>query len=137
MFDRLARVVAMLYDQAGRSKRRPASANPKGRASFRQDQRRSALPYIWVRPSPIAAVLTKTCSGRTDSISMQEALKCAEMPDHAFGVRCGAGKELECANCLEHRHAAAIENLATPFGGCSEQCRFKWKINDLGDPEVR
>jgi len=37
MVDRPARGVAMLYGQAGRSIRRPVSANPKGRASFRQD----------------------------------------------------------------------------------------------------
>ncbi|QFY59319.1 hypothetical protein FZ934_01990 [Rhizobium grahamii] len=36
MVDRLARVVANAYGQAGRSIRRPVSANPKGRASFRQ-----------------------------------------------------------------------------------------------------
>ncbi|MBY3066154.1 hypothetical protein HFO74_22465 [Rhizobium laguerreae] len=38
MVDRPARVVAKLYGQAGRSIRRPVSANPKGRASFRQDK---------------------------------------------------------------------------------------------------
>ncbi|MBY3046459.1 hypothetical protein HF204_27225 [Rhizobium leguminosarum] len=43
MVDRLARAVAQLYGQAGRSISRPVSANPKGRASFRQDQRLSAL----------------------------------------------------------------------------------------------
>ncbi|MBY5759683.1 hypothetical protein HFO07_23995 [Rhizobium leguminosarum] len=36
MVDRPARVVAKFYGQAGRSIRRPVSANPKGRASFRQ-----------------------------------------------------------------------------------------------------
>ncbi|MBY5838679.1 hypothetical protein HFN57_19485 [Rhizobium leguminosarum] len=36
MVDRPARVVARLYGQAGRSISRPVSANPKGRASFRQ-----------------------------------------------------------------------------------------------------
>ncbi|WP_222377388.1 hypothetical protein, partial [Rhizobium leguminosarum] len=36
MVDRPARVVAKLYGQAGRSISRPVSANPKGRASFRQ-----------------------------------------------------------------------------------------------------
>nr|WP_223217227.1 hypothetical protein [Rhizobium cauense] len=39
MVDRPARVVATSYGQAGRSIRRPVSANPKGRASFRQDQK--------------------------------------------------------------------------------------------------
>ncbi|EJC69386.1 hypothetical protein Rleg5DRAFT_5178 [Rhizobium leguminosarum bv. viciae WSM1455] len=38
MVDRPARVVAKLYDQAGRSISRPVSANPKGRAYFRQDK---------------------------------------------------------------------------------------------------
>jgi len=32
MVDRPARVVAQIYGQAGRSIRRPVSANPKGRA---------------------------------------------------------------------------------------------------------
>ncbi|MFL5010626.1 hypothetical protein [Rhizobium sp.] len=36
MVDQPARVVARLYGQAGRSISRPVSANPKGRASFRQ-----------------------------------------------------------------------------------------------------
>ena len=36
MVDRPARVVAQFYGQAGRSISRPVSANPKGRASFRQ-----------------------------------------------------------------------------------------------------
>jgi len=65
MVDRPARVVVPLYGQAGRSIRRPGSANPKGRAYFRQDQRRSARPYAGVCPSPIASALSKTCSGRT------------------------------------------------------------------------
>jgi len=64
MVDRPARVVARLYGQAGRSISRPVSANPKGQASFRQDQRRSARTYQEVCPSPIAFALTKTCSGR-------------------------------------------------------------------------
>jgi len=64
MVVRPARVVANAYGQAGRTIRRPVSANPKGRASFRQDQRRSARPYLGVCPSPIAFALTKTCSGR-------------------------------------------------------------------------
>ncbi|EJT07232.1 hypothetical protein [Rhizobium sp. CCGE 510] len=34
MVDRLARVVAKRYGQAGRSIRRPVSANPKGRDIF-------------------------------------------------------------------------------------------------------
>jgi len=46
MVDRLARVVAQIYGQASRSIRRPVSANPPGRASFRQDQRRLARPYL-------------------------------------------------------------------------------------------
>jgi len=65
MVDRPARVVAEAYGQAGRSIRRPVSANPKGRASFRQDQRRPDRPYAGVCPSPIASALSKTCSGRT------------------------------------------------------------------------
>jgi len=64
MIDRPARVVAQIYGQVGRSIRRPVSANPKGRAYFRQDQRRSARTYQRVCPSPIASALTKTCSGR-------------------------------------------------------------------------
>jgi len=36
MVARPARVVATPYGQAGRAIRRPVSANPKGRASFRQ-----------------------------------------------------------------------------------------------------
>jgi len=64
MVNRPARVVAQIYGQAGRSISRPVSANPKGRASFRQDQRRSARTYLEVCPSPIAFALTKTCSGR-------------------------------------------------------------------------
>jgi lactose/L-arabinose transport system ATP-binding protein len=52
MVDRPARVVAKAYGQAGRSIRRPVSANPKGRVF----------------------VLTKTCSGRTGSNSIRKAL---------------------------------------------------------------
>ncbi|KQZ92190.1 hypothetical protein ASD74_19970 [Rhizobium sp. Root564] len=62
---RAARAVAKAYGQAVRASRWPVSTNPKGRASFRQAQRRSARPYPWVCPSPIAFALTKTCSGRT------------------------------------------------------------------------
>jgi len=64
MVDRQARVVAQIYGQTGRSIRRPDSANPKGRASLRQDQRRSGRTYLEVCPSPIAFALSKTCSGR-------------------------------------------------------------------------
>jgi len=53
MFARLARGVAKAYGQASRANRPPASANPNGRASFRQDQRRSPRPYLRVRPSTI------------------------------------------------------------------------------------
>ncbi|MGO6841275.1 hypothetical protein ACCS81_34125, partial [Rhizobium ruizarguesonis] len=58
LIDRPARVVAKLYGQAGRSISRPVSANPKGRAPFRQDQRRSARTYLGVCLSPIASALT-------------------------------------------------------------------------------
>jgi len=64
MVDRLAQVVAPPYGRASRSIRRPVSANPQGRASFRRDQRRSARTYQGVCPSPIAFAPTKTCSGR-------------------------------------------------------------------------
>jgi len=62
MVDRPARVVAQLYGQAGRSISRPVSANPKGRASFRQGKgdrldrtKRYALrqsPLPWRKPAP-------------------------------------------------------------------------------------
>ncbi|WP_207077796.1 hypothetical protein, partial [Rhizobium leguminosarum] len=64
MVDRLARVVAQLYGQAGRSISRPVSANPKGRASFRQGKgdRLARTKGYALRQS---FALTKTCSGRT------------------------------------------------------------------------
>ncbi|WP_205938400.1 hypothetical protein, partial [Rhizobium leguminosarum] len=55
MGDRPARVVAKLYGQAGRSISRPVSANPKGRASFRQgrgDRLGRTLGYA-LRQSPL------------------------------------------------------------------------------------
>ncbi|GLR61040.1 hypothetical protein GCM10007919_57690 [Rhizobium indigoferae] len=64
MVDRPARVVAQFYGQAGRSISWPVSANPKGRASFRQGKGDLARTYQEVCPSPIAFALTKICSGR-------------------------------------------------------------------------
>ncbi|TAZ78446.1 hypothetical protein ELH68_12000 [Rhizobium ruizarguesonis] len=61
MLDRPARVVARLYGQAGRS---IVSANPKGRASFRQDKGDRLGRTLGVCPSPIASAPTKICSGR-------------------------------------------------------------------------
>ncbi|MGO6685508.1 hypothetical protein, partial [Rhizobium leguminosarum] len=62
--DRPARVVARLYGQAGRSISRPVSADPKGRASLRQDKGDRLGRTKGYAPSPIAFALTKTCSGR-------------------------------------------------------------------------
>ena len=71
MVDRPARVVAMLYGQAGRSIRRPVSANPKGRAFFRQDQ--SAVARDGRRP------LTRWSKGR-NQFSMACEIGHARLP---------------------------------------------------------
>ena len=74
MFDRLARVVAWLYGQASRSKSRPSSANPEGAGHLSATTRAIGSDVPGVCPSPIALVLSKTCSGRNRSNSMQEGL---------------------------------------------------------------
>jgi len=72
MVDRPARVVAMLYGQAGRSIRRPVSANPGGLFAnqlgpgiFPPGSEAIGSDVLEVCPSPIASALSKTCSGRT------------------------------------------------------------------------
>jgi hypothetical protein len=66
MVDRPAQAVAKLYSQAGRSIRRPVSANPKGRASFRQGKgdrlgRTVGMPIAY-RPCPDENLLRQSAS---------------------------------------------------------------------------
>jgi len=66
MVDRPAQGIAQLYGQAGRSIRRPVSASPKGRASFRQKKgdrldRTRSMP-IANRPSSDKNLLRQNAS---------------------------------------------------------------------------
>jgi len=64
MVVRQARVVANAYGQAGRTIRRPVSANPQGPGIFPPGSKAIGSTVPGVCPSPIAFALTKTCSGR-------------------------------------------------------------------------
>jgi len=64
MVDRSAQAIAQLYGQAGRSIRRPVSANPEGAGHLSAMRRTIGSDVPAVCPSPIVLLLTKTCSGR-------------------------------------------------------------------------
>lgn len=60
--------------------------------------------------------------------------KRSEMPDHPLDVGGNAREQLECADGLIDRHAAAVDDAAATLRGSLKQRGLKREIHDLGDP---
>ena len=58
----------------------------------------------------------------------------SEVLEHSLRVGRDAGEQAKRLDCLEHRHAAAIEGSAADAASSTQQFRFHRKVNDLGNP---